>query len=295
MIKKKLRHKLCIDPLPFLEYFIPEDPASIDLAKMLIGHGELKEALNHHTVNPDYARSIANKLGYPQYVPKHTVVDPVDVRRLLSQPMSEICKTYLLDRKFPIELIPTYEMSSWLYHEGNGYNSLSDYFPFCYEEMEYASFKLSKLGFIADLSKQDMLVMPSYDRKGILNNLVFRFVDDHISTICAKWLFSHGRQATFGLHKIDPEKPVYVVEGFFDHVACDQMGMQSVGLGSAFISDEHWKQFKDLKLVFILDSDEAGTEHSSRLREQGHKVWMLKDYYKDPYEYWVNGEELSFY
>jgi DNA primase len=141
---------------------------------------------------------------------------------------------------------------------------------------------------------QEQIVMPSYDRQGNLNNLVFRYVDEHVSKFWAKWLFSHGRSATFGLHKIDPNKTVYVVEGFFDHVACDQLGMQSVGLGSAFISDMHWKQLEGLKLVFILDSDEVGAEYSNRLKADGHRVWMLKDKFKDPYEYWINKKELEF-
>lgn len=291
--KKKLRYKICIDPLPFLEYFVPDNPEAIGIAKLLMGHGEIKEALDCHTVNRDYAYGIAKKLGYPGYVPKHTPIDMAEVNNILNSPMSEVCLRYLEDRKFPLELVSTYEMSSWKYHEHN-YKSLAKYYPFNKDELDYSSYKLSQLGETTDMSEQEMLVMPSYDRQGVLNNLVFRFVDVHVSKYWAKWLFSHGRQATFGLHKIDDTKPVYVVEGFFDHVACDQMGMQSVGLGSAFISDAHLKYLEGLNLIFILDSDEAGTNHSNRLKDLGYKVLMLKDLYKDPYDYWVNGKELTF-
>jgi DNA primase len=291
---KKHRYKLCIDPLPFLEYFVQNDEMSIEIAKVLLKIGEMKEALDHHTVNPEYAYGIAKKFGYPGYVPKHTLIDLNEVKSLLSQPMSETCVKYLEDRKFPLELIPHYEMSSWKFTEDNPYKSMAYYYPFNKEELDYSTYKLQKLGEDTDMSVQDMLVMPSYGRSGDLNNLVFRYVDEYVSRYWCKWLFSHGRQATFGLHKIDPSKPVYVVEGFFDYVAMDQMGMQSVGLGSAFISDKHWEFLKDLDLLFILDSDEAGRNHSKKLEDAGHTVLRLRGLYKDPYEYWINKTELQF-
>jgi len=140
------------------------------------------------------------------------------------------------------------------------------------------------------------MVVPSFDRHYNLNNLVFRFTDEFLSTFCAKWLFSHGRQATFGLHKVDPSKPVYVVEGFFDHVGMEMMGIpNSVGLGSAFISYAHEKFLEGLDLVFVLDSDETGVKYSHRLRDEGRKVILLPDHHKDPYEFAVAGESIISY
>lgn len=295
--RKKILYKICIDPLPFLEYFVQGDDA-IYMAKILIPVGEMKEYLQTHTVNRDYAYSIAKKVGYLNYKPSNAPIDLGEVDHLLSQPMSEKCLSYLDGRKFPTELIKDYKLSSWRHYEQHPYSSIGYYFPFNAEALDYCTSKMNlTLGPDnphVNMREQDMLVMPSYDRLGNLNNLAFRFVDDYISSFWAKWLFSHGRQATFGAHKIDESKPVYVVEGFFDHVACDQMGIQSVGLGSAFISDAHWEQLKGLDVTFVLDSDEAGVNHAQRLREDGHKVKILKDLYKDPYDYWVNNKDLEF-
>jgi DNA primase len=133
-----------------------------------------------------------------------------------------------------------------------------------------------------------MMTCVSRDRLGNVNNIVFRFTRENICQIRAKWLFSHGRQATFGLDKVDPTKPVHIVEGFYDWVAMVEMGYtNTVGLGSAFISEAHERFLEGLELVFVLDSDETGKKYSDRLRGEGRQVLYLNDECKDPYEYWI--------
>lgn len=294
MEKSKKKHflkKLFIDPCPLLEYFVNDDDD--DIIKALVGDEGIQELLDTHTVYPEYAASIAArmKIDYTPNYPEISLDETVD---FLARPISPAVSEFLTKRKFPLELAPNYGISSWKWEE-HTFESWKNYFPFNRDAMIVSSSILYKLGFPILLPELDFMTCPSYDRNGQLNNLVFRFVDDNISTLMAKWLFSHGRQATFGLHKIDPKKPVNIVEGLYDHIACDLMNEeQTVGLGSAFISDAHWIFLKGLDVRFLLDSDEVGQKYSKQLQADGHKVYFLNDEYKDPWEYYENGKSLKY-
>lgn len=284
--RKRVLPKTTIDPLPFLEYFVQGEEA-ITLASAIIGgYYGMIATLDYHTVNREYAKGIAIKFGLPEYIPNHPEISIEETKAILDRSISESALAYLDSRKFPRELVSKYGITSWKW-EPHEYNTWAKYFPFNKEELELATFKLNRLEIPCDMVKAETLVIPSYDRNGVLNNLVFRFIDQDIESICAKWLFSHGRQATFGLEKLDPSKPVYIVEGFFDYVAMSEMGYQVVGLGSAFISDAHWKFLEGLEVVFLLDSDDVGYRYSEELKRQGNQVKFLENSHKDPYEHWI--------
>lgn len=282
--------KLFIDPCPILEYFV--SPDDNDIIKALVGPEGIQELLDVHTVNPEYALSIARRMSV-EYTPTYPVISLEETKAILSRPLSETASAHLTQRKFPMELVPQYEVSCWKW-EPHQFSTWARYFPFNREAMLVASVILAKLNFVVDLSQEEFIICPSYDRQGNLNNLVFRFISDNIVFYMSKWLFSHGRQATFGLHKVDPSQPVFIVEGFYDHVACDLMGIQSVGLGSAFISYDHYRFLEGLDLIFLLDSDETGRRYSQRLAAEGNRVLFLSDEFKDPWEYYQNGKELKF-
>jgi hypothetical protein len=290
-MSKSLLRKVIVDPLPFLEYFLPE--GDVDLGNILMPPNALRAALKFHTVNTAYANSIARKMGMEfNYV--HPVVLEDEVERFLLTPMSDQVKQYLADRSFPLELVPLYKMTSYRWNLEHIPPSMKNYFLFNQAELNYANFMFSIRGYPeVKMEEESFVAMPSYDRDGRLNNLVFRVVSDQLSQFAAKWLFTHGRQATFGLERVDPTKPVYVVEGFFDYVAMDQMGIQAVGLGSAFISDAHWKFLDGLNLIFLLDSDPVGQRYGKELQEQGHTVRFLGTEYKDPYEYWISNKSIE--
>lgn len=289
--KKHFLKKLFIDPLPILDYFVPE--GDDDIIKAILGEQGIQLALDVHTVNPAYAAHIAARMRVP-YTPSYPETNPQETQHLLAQGVQHAAvQKFLIERGFFPSLWDKYQVASWT-HCKHDYESWRGYFPFNLQAMISASFALHNLGFKAFIPVNSFMVCPSYDRLGNLNNLVFRFVDPHISQLMCKWLFSHGRQATFGLEKVDPSKPVYIVEGFYDYVAMAEMGYQSVGLGSAFISDAHWGFLEGLDLRFLLDADETGRKYTERLREDGHRVCVLSDEYKDPWEYYQNGKDLVF-
>jgi hypothetical protein len=288
---KSFVKKLFIDPCPLLEYFVNEDDD--DIIKAIVGTDGIQEMLDVHTVFPEYAAHIAQRMKIP-YTPHYPPISLEETMAFLSRPISERVTKFLTDRKFPLEVAPNYGISSWKW-EPHQYTSWKNYFPFNRDAMLISSAILANLGFVVDLTQEEFMTCPSYDRQGNLNCLVFRFVDDHISSLMCKWLFSHGRQATFGLQKVDPSKPVYVVEGLYDHIACDLMEEgQSVGLGSAFASEAHFKFMEGLDIIFLLDSDETGLKYSQRLQREGYKVRFLNDEFKDPWEYFEAGRNLKF-
>lgn len=288
-MKKHFLKKLIIDPCPIMEYFVPEGDE--DIIKAILTEPGIRYSLDVHTVNPEYAASIANRMKV-KYTPCHRPIVEAETRTLLERPVSATVGEYLASRKFTPELCAKYGVSSWKY-EAHEYHSWAPYFPFNLPALLRASVALKVSGFECFLPAKEFMMVASYDRRGVFNNLVFRFIDEDIATWMAKWLFSHGRQATFGLESIDPTKPVILVEGFFDYVACREMGLNAVGLGSAFISSYHWRFLEGLNVCFLLDSDETGSKYSLRLKDEGQKVLILKDTYKDPWEYYQNGQELS--
>lgn len=282
--------KLLLDPLPILDYFVNED--DFELIHLLLGEDGILLALKHHTVDPEYASHIARRMKI-DFTPSYTPLDVKEISDLLSRPPSQEVSSYLEDRGFECSLFGKYHISSWL-PVPHQYESLKDYVMFNPEELFRVSALLRMKKFSINLFKEPTMLVPSYDRQGNLNNLVFRFVNPYICSASAKWLFTHGRQATFGLELVDPSKPVWVVEGFFDYVAMREMGYQAVGLGSAFVSDKHMEFLQGLDLIFLLDSDETGVRHSMKLQTQGHKTKFLDPIMKDPYEYYRTGVELKF-
>jgi hypothetical protein len=289
--KKNFLLKLLVDPLPILDYFMRDD--DYDLIQAIMSEEGVQEAISIHTIDPTYARHIADRMHV-----EHPCVYPElrseDVEALMARPVSTKIQGFLQDRKFPLELIPKYGISSWKYEHHN-LQSLANYFPFNLEALNRASVGLIQHGLPVILPLEETMTCLSRDRQGQVNNIVFRFTEGPVAKIMAKWLFSHGRQATFGLDRIDPTKPVYVVEGFFDYIAMVEMGFtNTIGLGSAFISEAHERFLDGLQLVFVLDSDEVGKKYTDRLREAGRSVLYLNDELKDPYEYWIQRGTLRF-
>jgi len=98
----------------------------------------------------------------------------------------------------------------------------------------------------------------------------------------------------FSKKNIIKSNNVYIVEGYFDHIALDQAGIKnSVAIcGTAFSNIHFYKLAKYCdKLTFILDSDEAGQKSAERIYSKfinkGLKLRFLNfpKNYKDVDEY----------
>jgi len=91
----------------------------------------------------------------------------------------------------------------------------------------------------------------------------------------AKYLFLPGLpKPVYGLARLDPSRPVFVVEGIFDYVTLWQWGYQAVAtLGTSIKPQDARRLARAAKVIFVPDSDEAGEAAAARWREVvGHGV-----------------------
>jgi hypothetical protein len=223
-------------------------------------------------------------------------VDQEDLKRfihLCSQNLEAVAP-YLEERGFPLELASKYDLGGFCFNtfKNEDLGTLSPYILFNGDELDYINHQIrQRCWFKVDIKDCWFLLCPSYDRTGKVNNLAFRVINPALETL-AKWMFAMGRQATFGLQWVDPKEETWIVEGFFDQVACHECGIQSVGLGSAFMSEAHLAYLKDLKLAYLFDSDETGRKYSEIL-EKDHKVLRLSKEFKDPWESWTQTQQIT--
>jgi hypothetical protein len=289
---KHILHKLILDPLDFLEYFCPNE--DIDLGTILFGYRGLKDALKFHTLGKEYAENLAKKYGLT--LERSYEVDQEDLKRfihLCSQNLEAVAP-YLEERGFPLELASKYDLGGFCFNtfKNEDLGTLGPYILFNGDELDYINHQIrQQCRFTVDIKECRFLLCPSYDRTGKVNNLAFRVINPALETL-AKWVFAMGRQATFGLQWVDPREETWVVEGFFDQVACYECGIQSVGLGSAFMSEAHLAYLKDLKLAYLFDSDETGRKYSEILEKDHHKVLRLSKEFKDPWESWTQTQQI---
>jgi DNA primase len=295
--KKNIFAKATLDTLDFIEYFCNNEDK--DLVWSFVGYLEAQIALVSQTLNPKYANKIASKMGLEPVNFKTSSFDVLDF--LLKSNMSKEAMEYLItDRKFPLELCDKYLIKSFCPSESYIPEALKNFYLFDLERLEYLSYVLEQLNIKVDLTKTHFLIMPSFDHTGQLNNLAFRTLDTTLESQVFKWLFSYGRQSTFGLnHCYDKNKPITIVEGFFDYVACKEAGVcQPVALGSAFFSDLHLDIFAKagFKLNVLFDSDETGKKYAQSLSKiyQVDKILVLDDEYKDPYDWWINTGTIKY-
>jgi DNA primase len=284
-------YKIVFDPLDFLEYFCPPE---LNIAKKMFGHNGLQTMLQKYTMCPEYAKSISTK-----HEIRYRSLDPVSEKDLNAFVMAVATPTtvgsnYLATRGIGLELARKYEIGFFSLDRFRNYDfgTLSPFYLFNFEELEYCQYQLKQNGLEVELEKAEYLVCVSRDKTGKINNLGFRVLEPVLESKVAKWIFSHGRQATFGLHDI--EDRAIVVEGFFDSLALWECGYPAVGLGSVAVSPFHWEFLKNLQLSFLLDNDETGRNSSMDLKAKGHKILKLNSTAKDPFDAWQLNKNLQF-
>jgi len=110
------------------------------------------------------------------------------------------------------------------------------------------------------------------DRAGRVIHLAGRALD---SKARLKYLFLPGLpKPVYGLARLDPSRPVFVVEGIVDYVTLWQWGYQAVAtLGTSIKPQDARRLARAAKVVFVPDGDEAGDAAVARWREAvGHGV-----------------------
>jgi hypothetical protein len=293
MMMKNIFVKATLDTLDFIEYFCATD--SLEPVWTFVGQKEAEIALRTQTMSQQWANKLAKRVCLPP--PELDPYVPIRTMRLLMnrcKPVNEDSDRFLTKRRLPQHCVERYALHTYRPsdHSQTDLQGVSSFYLFNHERLEYLSFVLNHLGTPIDLLNVTWVVAPSYDRHGHLNCLAFRTCSSELEPHC-KWVFSHGRCATFGLNLVfDTKKPVTLVEGLFDQIACNELGFsQPVGLGSAFISDEHHPHLEELENVWpMFDSDEVGQRytHLAAGMKNVQGVYRLHSAHKDPYDWWAN-------
>ena len=110
------------------------------------------------------------------------------------------------------------------------------------------------------------------DRAGRVIHMAGRAVS---SKARAKYLFlPELPKPVYGLARLNPSRPVFVVEGIVDYVTLWQWGYQAVAtLGTLIKTQDARRLAQAAKVVFVPDNDEAGKAAAARWREAvGHGV-----------------------
>jgi len=299
-MKKNIFAKATLDTLDFIEYFCAN--GNPELVWEFVGYEEAKKALRTQTLNEEYANNIAFRLKLSPVEHNPSTVDLLNFLRATHRLNFEAI-TYLKERAFPLDMLERYHIGSYRPADFVGYDfgSVSKFYLFDPNRLEYLNYVMQQLKLDINLLDTTFLVMPSFDNEGQLNNLAFRVLDPTIESKAFKWLFSHGRQATFGLNRVlDPRKPITVIEGYFDYVACKECGMsQPVALGSAFFSPFHLRYLKQLgsPIDVLFDSDTTGKKYTQMLEplaDQLNRVLVLDPLHKDPWDWWTKEGEVRY-
>ena len=283
----RIRAKLILDPLDFLEYFCP-DGTPVDA---FFGHNELRSILHSFTVSQKFCDRICNRLQLKSA--QVATLSPKLVDDILKHRMPASIQSWLASRGFSMDLAQRYNVTGLYPRDFLGQ---SDYWLFNEDELQHREYLLAQHGIQISIADQPVMVAPSYDRDGQLNCLAFRNIHSDLAQLC-KWFFSHGRCATFGLDRIDhlelAAPDCYIVEGFFDFVAMREQGYVAVGLGSPTCSEDHWTSLRGLDPIFLFDSDETGRANMRKFLKLGHRVANMLNPAKDAWEAHQAGQRLQ--
>ena len=212
---------------------------------------------------------------------------------------SSFAQEYVKKRGVPAELIEKFEL---------GY--APDSFSATYEHLLKAGFSRSEilragLGVQKDLQDERIydrfrhrLMFPIADHQGALVGFGGRTLgDDEAKYVnSAEGILYHKSRMLFGLHHAreamrERKKPVILVEGYFDVLACHKVGITNVvAVSGTALTEQHASVLKRYAEVAILclDQDRAGQEAAERafqlLSRAGLSIQAITLTHKDPDE-----------
>lgn len=136
-----------------------------------------------------------------------------------------------------------------------------------------------------DLFGLEFMVVPSRGWDGQINEIGFRLLNMERVNHAFKWLFPYGQRATFGLNLCSSEQSLLLCEGFLDMVAFRESGYtNSVGLGSAIVTEAHKQELKNDNCIMCNDMDTVGM---AMRRNNPKSFCFYSPNGKDPYEVWM--------
>lgn len=194
-------------------------------------------------------------------------VQEAQARRRLNEP----------NHPLPVHLRDKYEIGLW---------KVGDFWPggthvvVCPEAVQ----AWKSLGI--DVSDLLVLVAPSRNRFGDINDIGFRIINTASVHDAVKWFWLSGQRATYGLQHSDITQPITLVEGVFDYIALTACGAKNVvGLGAAELSRAHKQQLSGATLRYCFDQDTFGL--AQRAGQESSELAFFSPEGKDPFDAWI--------
>jgi len=137
--------------------------------------------------------------------------------------------------------------------------------------VDYFIYAVEQVGQLYD--NLSIVTIPSFDKDKICKGIVGRVVgyvpkDESMRNI---YKFFNTNPSTYflGENILDSYEWVYLVEGVFDLMALDRIGIKNVVTASATsISDKHVNKLKGIKVAAVFDNDKGGYYGIKRLMKQ---------------------------
>lgn len=137
-------------------------------------------------------------------------------------------------------------------------------------------------------------VCPSFNEKGKCEAIGFRVTDKDSVLDSFKWLFTCGNNIIYGKNTVNKNKDCYIVEGFRDYVALNELGYNVIGLGSVVISKIQEEYINTLtNPILLLDNDNFGLKKSLQYKDKYRISTLVNTTEKDAYDTWIKYNNLE--
>lgn len=126
----------------------------------------------------------------------------------------------------------------------------------------------------------ERILFPVRGVDGTFYGFTGRATDDLVVPKVRDYFGLPKRQLILGIHAVNPEQPIFLVEGLFDYAAMYQYGYQAVAAMHSTITEHQAMLLKDLgaAIYVFFDNDKAGklgAIHVAEVMSQYVPVWRV--------------------
>lgn len=145
-----------------------------------------------------------------------------------------------------------------------------------------------------DITGISFYVCPSFNEQNEIEAIGFRVVNTESVLNSFKWLFTCGNNIIYGKNTVDKNEPCYIVEGFRDYVALNELGYNVIGLGSVSISKQQEEYIDGLNApILLLDNDSFGLKKTLQYKNKYRIATLVQTLEKDAYDTWIKYGKIN--
>jgi len=188
-------------------------------------------------------------------------------------------REYLYNRKITKEQIDTFKIGSpnKMFSDFNYFKKEVDILKIKHNNIllkEVMNYFFHILKTISEYYQDESLVsFPSFDANGVCKGIVFRTIGyvkkSKPFRNIYKFFNTNPSSYLFNKYNLNKYDTLFLVEGVFDYIALDSIGIDNVITASAVsLSDTHYDLLKNKKLIVIFDNDKGGYYGVKKLNDK---------------------------